>query len=155
SLYKHFHAHPEVSLKEEQTALKLARELRELGFEVTEKVGGYGLVGVLKNGSGPTVLVRTDMDGLPVLEQTGVPYASRTRMRDKDGKDVPPRPAGGHDMHRTCWTGAAGVLTGCKDRWQGTLVFIAQPAEEIGAGARMMLKDGLFERFPRPDFCFA
>jgi hippurate hydrolase len=155
ALYKLLHASAEVSLKEEKTAARMARELRELGFEVTEKVGGYGLVGILKNGAGPTVLVRTDMDGLPVLEQTGVPYASRTRMRDKDGRDVPTMHACGHDMHMTCWTGTAKALVGCKDRWKGTLVFIAQPAEEIGAGARMMLKDGLFERFPRPDYCLA
>ena len=130
ALYQHLHSHPEVSLKEEQTAARLAREVRELGFEVTEKVGGHGIVGVLKNGTGPTILIRTDMDGLPVLELTGVPYASRVRMRDKDGKDVPTMHACGHDMHMTCWV-TAGV-DGVQDRWSGTLVFIGQPAEEIG-----------------------
>ncbi len=155
SLYKHLHANPEVSLKEEQTAARLARELRGLGFDITEKVGGHGIVCVLKNGAGPTVLVRTDMDGLPVLEQTGVPYASRVRMRDKDGKDVPTMHACGHDMHMTCWVGAARMLAGCKERWHGTLVFIAQPAEEIGRGAQLMLDAGLFRRFPRPDFALA
>src|SRR5581483_601030 len=155
ALYKHLHAHPEVSLKEEQTAARLARELREIGFDVTEKVGGHGIVGLLKNGPGPTVLVRTDMDGLPVLEQTGVPYASRVRMRDKDGKDVPTMHACGHDMHMTCWVGTARVLASSKERWQGTLVFIGQPAEEIGRGARQMLEDGLFRRFPRPDYALA
>ncbi len=128
-LYKHLHAHPEVSLREEQTASRLTKELRQLGFEVTENVGGFGIVGVLKNGEGPTVLVRTDMDALPVAERTGVPYASMVRMRDKDGKDVDAMHACGHDMHMTCWVGTARTLAACKDRWHGTLIFIGQPAE--------------------------
>ena len=155
ALYKHLHSHPELSLQEEHTAARLARELKELGFEVTPKVGGHGVVGVLKNGAGPTVLVRTDMDALPVVEQTELPYASKARARDRDGKEVGVMHACGHDMHMTCWTGVARVLAARKDRWRGTLVFIAQPAEEIGAGARMMLDDGLFKRFPRPDYCLA
>lgn len=155
SLYKHLHANAEVSLKEEQTAARMAKELREIGFEVTEKVGATGVVGVLKNGAGLVVLVRTDMDGLPVLERTGVPYASRKRMRDKDGKDVTTMHACGHDMHMTCWVGTARWLAAHRDRWSGTLVFIGQPAEEIGTGARLMLADGLFQRFPRPDYCLA
>jgi hippurate hydrolase len=155
SLYKHLHSHPELSLHEVQSAARMAAELREAGFEVTEKVGGTGVVGVLRNGSGPTVLVRTDMDALPVTEQTGLDYASKVRARDRDGNDVGVMHACGHDMHMTCWTGTARVLAGMKDRWQGTLVFIGQPAEEIGAGARMMLADGLFQRFPRPDYCLA
>jgi hippurate hydrolase len=155
ALYKHLHSHPELSLHELQTAARLARELRELGFEVTEKVGGTGIVGVFRNGSGPTVLVRTDMDALPVIEQTGLPYASTLRFRDKDGKEVGIMHACGHDMHMTCWVGTARVLTKLKDRWQGTLVFIGQPAEEVGKGAKMMLADGLFKRFPRPDYCLA
>lgn len=155
TLYKHLHANPEVSLKEEKSAARMAKELKELGFEVTENVGGYGVVGVLKNGEGPTVLVRTDMDALPVLERTGVPYASKARMRDKDGKEVDVMHACGHDMHMTCWVGTARVLAGLKERWKGTLVFIAQPAEEIGAGARMMLEAGLFKRFPKPDYCLS
>jgi amidohydrolase len=155
ALYKELHAHPELSLHEAQTAKRLARELKDLGFEVSENVGGYGVVGVLKNGSGPTVLVRTDMDGLPVTEQTGLPYASKVRTRDKDQNEVGVMHACGHDMHMTCWTGTARVLAGMKDRWQGTLVFIAQPAEEIGAGARLMLDAGLFKKFPRPDYAFA
>ena len=155
TLYKYIHTHPELSLQEEHTSAKLAQELRDLGFEVTEKVGGYGIVGVLKNSPGPTVLVRTDMDALPVLEETGLPYASKARGRDKNGVDVPIMHACGHDMHMTCWVGTARMLAGMKDRWQGTLVFIGQPAEEMGKGARMMLEDGLFTRFPKPDYCLA
>jgi hippurate hydrolase len=154
-LYKDIHTHPELSGQEERTAARLAGALRELGFEVTEKVGGHGIVGVLKNGPGPTVLVRTDMDALPVVERTGLPYASKARARDKYGNDVGVMHACGHDMHMTCWVGTAGVLAGMRDRWHGTLVFIGQPAEETGAGAKAMLEDGLFKRFPRPDYCLA
>jgi hippurate hydrolase len=155
ALYKHIHSHPELSLKEEQTAARLAAELREIGFTVTEHVGGTGIVGILKNGTGPTVLVRTDMDALPVVEQTGLPYASHVQVRDKDGNPVSVMHACGHDMHMTCWIGTARLLAGLKDRWQGTLIFIGQPAEEVGKGARAMLEDGLFKRFPRPDYCLA
>ena len=154
-LYKQIHSNPELSLQEEKTAAKLAGELEKLGFTVTAKVGGHGVVGVLKNGEGPTVLVRTDMDGLPVVEQTGLPYASTVTVRDKAGREVGVMHACGHDIHMAAWTGAARVLAGMKDKWQGTLVFIAQPAEEIGAGARMMLNDGLYKRFPKPDYCLA
>jgi amidohydrolase len=155
ALYKHLHTHPELSLQEEATSARLAEELKKLGFEVTTGVGGHGVVGVLENGKGPTVLVRTDMDALPVTEQTGLSYASKVRVRDKAGNDVGVMHACGHDMHMTCWVGTARVLAGLKDRWQGTLVFIGQPAEEIGAGARAMLQDGLFKKFPRPDYCLA
>jgi hippurate hydrolase len=155
TLYKHLHAHPELSLQEEKTAQRLAAELKQLGFEVTEKVGGHGIVGVLRNGPGPTVLVRTDMDALPVTERTELPYASKERSRDKDGNDVGVMHACGHDMHMTCWVGTARVLAALKDRWQGTLVFLGQPAEETGQGARSMLEDGLFTRFPKPDYCLA
>jgi hippurate hydrolase len=155
TLYKHLHSHPELSLQEVQTAARLARELREAGFAVTEKVGGHGVVGVLKNGLGPTILVRTDMDALPVTEQTGLPYASKVRARDKNGNDVGVMHACGHDIHMTVWTGAARVLAALKGRWSGTLVFIGQPAEEIGAGAKAMLEDRLFERFPKPDYALA
>jgi hippurate hydrolase len=155
ALYKHLHTHPELSLHEKNSAARLAHELKEAGFEVTEAVGGYGVVGVLRNGKGPTVLVRTDMDALPVIERTGLPYASKVRVRDKDGNEVGVMHACGHDMHMTCLVGTARVLAGMKERWQGTLVFIGQPAEEIGAGARRMLADGLFTRFPRPDYCLA
>jgi hippurate hydrolase len=154
-LYKSIHTHPELSLQEVHTAARLARELRELGFEVTEHVGGNGIVGVLRNGTGPTVMVRTDMDALPVVEQTGLGYASKVRVRDRNGNDVGVMHACGHDMHMTCWVGTARVLSKLKDHWHGTLVFIGQPAEEIGAGAKMMLEDGLFKKFPRPDYALA
>lgn len=154
-LYKYLHSHPELSYREEQTAVRLAKELREIGFTVAEKLGGHGVVGVLKNGDGPTVMIRTDMDALPVTENTGLPYASKVRTRDKQGNDVGVMHACGHDMHMTCWLGTARVLASLKDRWSGTLVFIGQPAEEVGAGARKMLADGLFKKFPRPDFALA
>ncbi|MEI7685433.1 MAG: amidohydrolase [Planctomycetota bacterium] len=152
-LYLHLHAHPEIAFQEVETSARLASELKKLGFEVTTKVGTTGVVGVFKNGPGPTILVRTDMDALPVTEKTGLPYASKVRIRDKEGRDVGVMHACGHDIHMTCWVGAARVLTQLKDSWKGTLVFIGQPAEEIGSGARRMLEDGLYTRFPRPDFC--
>ena len=152
-LYMQLHKNPELSLQEEKTSLRLAKELRDVGYDVTGKVGGHGIVAVLRNGDGPTVMVRTDMDGLPVVEKTGLPFASTVRTRDKYGKEVGAMHACGHDVHMTCWTGTARVLAGLKKEWKGTLVFIGQPAEEIGAGARMMLEDGLFKRFPRPDYC--
>ena len=155
TFYKYLHSHPELSLQEVKTAARLAKELRTIGFEVTEEVGGTGIVGVLKNGEGPTVLVRTDLDGLPVTEQTGLAYASKVRVRDKNNREVGVMHACGHDVHMTVWTGAARVLASMKDQWKGTLVFIGQPAEEVGAGARMMLADGLFKRFPKPDYCLA
>jgi hippurate hydrolase len=155
SLYKHLHSHPELSYQEEKTAARMAAELREAGFEVTEKVGGHGVVGILKNGSGPTILVRTDMDALPVVEKTGLSYASKVRTLDKNKNDVGVMHACGHDMHMTCWVGTARVLASMKDRWSGTLVFIGQPAEEVGGGARAMLADGLFKRFPKPDYALA
>jgi hippurate hydrolase len=155
ALYKHLHANPELSLHEVNTAARLAKELRSLGFDVTEKVGGTGVVGVLKNGDGPTVLVRTDMDALPVGEATDLPYASKVKVRDAADNEVGVMHACGHDMHMTCWVGTARVLVALKDRWRGTLVFIGQPAEEVGKGARAMLEDGLFKRFPKPDYCLA
>ncbi|HEY7329920.1 MAG TPA: amidohydrolase [Gemmataceae bacterium] len=155
ALYKHLHANPELSLHEARTSARLAQELKEIGFDVTERVGGYGVVGVLKNGDGPTVMVRTDMDALPVVERTGLPYASKVRTRDKNENEVGVMHACGHDMHMTCWVGTARLLAGMKDRWKGTLVFIGQPAEEIGAGARMMLEAGLFKKFPKPDYGLA
>jgi hippurate hydrolase len=154
-LYKHFHANPELSLQEEKTAARLAEEIKKLGFEVTEKVGKTGVVGVFKNGEGPTVLVRADMDALPIIEKTGLPYASTKMIRDRAGKEVGVMHACGHDVHITSWVGTARVLTAMKDRWRGTLVFVAQPAEEIGQGARLMIADGLFEKFPKPDYCLA
>lgn len=155
TLYKTLHASPELSYKEEATAGRLAKEMKGLGFTVTEKVGGHGIVCVLKNGPGPTILVRTDLDGLPVTENTGLPYASKVRTRDKTDTEVGVMHACGHDMHMTCWVGTARVLTSMKDAWSGTLVFIGQPAEEVGAGARMMLEAGLYTKFPKPDYALA
>ena len=153
TLYKQLHAHPELAFQEVQTAARMAKEIKTLGFDVTTGVGGHGVVAVLKNGKGPTVMVRTDMDGLPIIEKTGLPYASKVLTRDKDGKEVGTMHACGHDMHMTCWVGTARVLAGLKDRWSGTLIFIAQPAEEVGGGARRMIEAGLFTKFPRPDYC--
>ncbi len=154
-LYKHLHAHPEISFQEEKTAARIADELKQAGFEVTTKVGGHGVVGVLKNGPGPTVLVRTDLDGLPVLEETGLPYASKARTKDDKGNDVPTMHACAHDIHMSSFIGTARVLATLKDKWSGTLVFIGQPAEERVGGAKGMLTAGLYTRFPRPDYCLA
>ena len=155
ALYKHIHSHPELSLQEAETSARLAQELEGTGFEVTRNVGGFGLVAVCHNGPGPTVLVRTEMDALPVEEQTGLPYASTVWAVDRHGQRVPVMHACGHDVHMAVWVGTARVLASLRDRWQGTLVFIAQPAEEIGAGADMMLEAGLFKSFPRPDYGLA
>ncbi len=154
-LYKHLHSHPELSFQEVQSAARVADELRKAGCEVTTGVGKGGVVGVLRNGAGPTLLVRADMDALPVKEQTGLPYASTVTAKDAQGKVVPVMHACGHDIHMTWLVGAARVLGQIKNQWQGTLVFIGQPAEEAVGGALSMLKDGLYQRFPRPDFCFA
>ena len=154
-LYLDLHQSPELSLHEEKTSAKMAAHLRALGFEVTERVGGYGVVGVLKNGKGPTVLVRTDMDALPVEEKTGLPYASKVTVKDDSGATVPVMHACGHDIHMTSWVGAATLLSKARDRWRGTLVMVGQPAEERGSGAANMLKDGLFTRFPKPDFAIS
>jgi amidohydrolase len=153
--YKDLHSHPELSQSEVRSAAKLADELRKIGYDVMTNVGGTGVVAVLKNGPGPTVMIRTDLDALPVTEKTGRPYASTVRVRDKAGNEVGAMHACGHDVHMTSWLGTARVLAGMKDRWSGTLMFIGQPAEEIGTGARMMLEDGLFKRFPKPDFALA
>jgi len=154
-LYKDLHQHPELSLQERRTAAKLADELKKLDFAVTTKVGGTGIVGVLKNGPGPTILVRTDMDALPITEATGLPYASKVRARDRAGKEVGVMHACGHDVHMASWVGAARALVALKAHWSGTLVFIGQPAEEIGTGARLMLEAGLYEKFPKPDYALA
>jgi amidohydrolase len=155
ALYQHIHSNPELSLMEVRTAERLAAEVRKLGYEVTEKVGGNGVVAVLTNGPGPVVLIRTDMDALPVVEQTGLPYASKVRMKDRQGNEVGVMHACGHDIHMACWVGTARVLAALKSEWSGTVVLIAQPAEEIVAGARMMLDDGLYKRFPKPDYALA
>jgi hippurate hydrolase len=140
---------------ETRTAGIIAAELRELGIDVTEGVGGTGVVGVLENGEGPTVLVRADMDGLPLIEDSGLAYASTARQTGIDGVEAPVMHACGHDVHITALIGAARQLTRMRDRWQGTIVFIAQPAEERIGGARAMLEDGLYERFPKPDYAIA
>jgi hippurate hydrolase len=152
TLYEHLHANPELSFMEVKTAALMAKELRRLGIDVTEKVGRMGVVGVLRNGPGATVLLRTDMDALPLKETTGVPYASTAIVKDMHGRDQPSMHACGHDVHMTSLIGAARTLAAMRDRWSGTIVFIAQPAEEIVAGAKAMLDDGLYTRFPKPDF---
>ena len=154
-LYVHFHAHPELSYFEAQTAAKLADELKRLGLEVATGIGGHGVVAVFRNGPGPTVLVRTDLDALPVKEQTGLSFASRVRMTNDLGVEVDVMHACGHDVHITSLIGTAHLLRTLKEQWSGTVVFIGQPAEERGGGARAMLKDGLFSKFPKPDFCLA
>jgi hippurate hydrolase len=154
-LYEHLHANPELSSMEVRTSARIADELKKAGFDVTTKVGGTGVVGVLKNGDGPTVLIRTDLDALPVTEATGLPYASTVRTRDKDGKEVGAMHACGHDVHMTCFVGAARTLAAHKDKWAGTLVMIGQPAEETGKGAKAMLDDGLLTKFPKPDLAIA
>jgi amidohydrolase len=155
ALYRDLHAHPELSLMEEKTSARVAAELRAAGFEVTERFGGYGVVAVLKNGPGPTVLFRSDMDALPVAEETGLPYASTVKARDLTGHEVPVMHACGHDIHMTSLIGSARVLAALRDRWSGTLVLVGQPAEEIGVGARAMLSEGLYRKFPKPDFVLA
>ena len=174
-LYTYLHSNPELSLKEANSSAILAAELEELGFEVTtgvgnafvearsmadfdtvrDGVGGYGVVGVMKNGDGPTVMIRADMDGLPVPEQTGLAYASKVTGMTWTGVESPVMHACGHDIHMTSWVGTARELAANKDKWSGTLVMIAQPAEEIGLGAKAMIEDGLFENFPKPDYNLA
>ncbi|WP_439102217.1 amidohydrolase [Congregibacter sp.] len=150
--YKYLHENPELSFQEEQTAATLAGTLTDAGFTVTEGVGGHGLVAMLENGEGPVLMVRADMDGLPVKEDTGLPYASTARATEMNGQDVSVMHACGHDVHMTVVMAAALELLERRDEWQGTLMVIMQPAEERGAGARDMLADGLFERFPQPDY---
>jgi hippurate hydrolase len=155
ALYTDLHRTPELSKQEEKTAAKMSARLKALGFEVTSGIGGHGVVGILRNGKGPTVMLRTDLDGLPVEEKTGLPYASKATAVNAAGEKVPVMHACGHDVHMTSWVGAATLLARGKDRWRGTLMMVGQPAEEGGAGALAMLKDGLFTRFPKPDFAFA
>jgi hippurate hydrolase len=162
TLYQDLHAHPELSRHEERTSALLAGELRKAGYAVTERVGKYpsgaqafGVVGILKNGAGPVVLLRTELDALPVEEATGLPFASRVRTKDDAGQDVGVMHACGHDLHMSAWLGAARVLAKMKDRWSGTLMMVAQPSEETIDGARAMLADGIYQRFPKPDFAVA
>lgn len=150
--YTHLHENPELSFQEEQTAATLAKTLKDAGFTVTTGVGGHGVVAMLKNGEGPTLMVRADMDGLPVEEDTGLSYASTVKAKELNGQDVSVMHACGHDVHMTVVMSAALELLERRDEWQGTLMVIMQPAEERGAGARDMLADGLFERFPQPDY---
>jgi amidohydrolase len=160
AIYKDIHSHPELSTREEKTSALVARELRATGCEVTENFGKYdnpnlkcyGVVGIMKNGTGPTVLVRTDMDALPVEEDTGLPYASKITAKGDDGREVHVMHACGHDAHMSAFIGTARALQRLKDRWSGTIVFIGQPAEEAVGGARAMLKAGLYNRFGKPDF---
>ena len=154
-VYLHFHQHPELSFEEEKTAQKLGSEWETVGIDVTYRVGGFGVVGILKNGDGPTVMLRTDLDALPVTEETNLPYASRVKVKDNRGVTVGVMHACGHDIHLTTLVGVARYLATNKDRWNGTLMLIGQPAEERGSGASAMLADGLFERFPKPDFAIA
>ena len=154
ALYKDIHANPELAFAEVNTAKKLAGQMREAGFEVTEGVGKTGVVALLRNGNGPTVLVRADMDALPMEEKTGLPYASKVKTTYQ-GKETFVAHSCGHDLHVAAWVGTARTLVALKDRWQGTLMFVAQPAEETVSGAKAMLEDGLFTRFPKPNFAFA
>jgi amidohydrolase len=150
-LYRDIHAHPELSLQERRTAGLAAGVLRTAGYEVTEGVGTTGVVGLLRNGDGPTVMLRADMDALPVREGTGLPYASTVTATDADGRETPVMHACGHDMHVTWLAGAAGLLARSRDAWHGTVLAVFQPAEETAQGARAMIDDGLFDRFPKPD----
>jgi hippurate hydrolase len=154
ALYKDIHAHPELGFQETETAAKLAKEMRALGFEVTEHVGKTGIVALYRNGKGPTVMVRTELDALPMEEKTGLPYASHA-ITTWQGKPTPVAHSCGHDIHMAAWVGAAQALVAMKAQWHGTLMFIGQPAEETVGGARAMIADGLFTRFPKPDIGFA
>lgn len=151
-LWEHFHRNPELSFLEHETAARLAGELRDAGFEVTEGVGGTGVVAMLENGPGPLVMMRADMDGLPLEEKTGLTYASTVRQERGEDDIVPVMHACGHDVHITSLVGTARVMSRSRDRWSGTLMLIGQPAEEIGSGARAMKDDGLWERFGKPDY---
>jgi hippurate hydrolase len=155
ALYLDLHEHPELSSHEVQTAAKLAARLRALGYEVSEHVGGTGIVAVLKNGAGPTVMLRTELDALPVEEKTGLVYASKVRTKNDAGQDVPVMHACGHDLHMAAIAGTAAVMTHSKNSWHGTLLLIGQPAEETIGGAAGMIKDGLMTRFPKPDVAVA
>ncbi|ANI77198.1 amidohydrolase [Sphingobium sp. EP60837] len=155
ALYRDLHANPELSEQESATAAKLARRLKALKFTVTEKVGGNGVVAVMKNGDGPVLLIRADMDGLPVTEETRLPFASKVRTKTAGGVETDVMHACGHDTHMTAFIETARLLSSMQDRWRGTLVMILQPAEEVGRGARLMLEDGLYTRFPRPTHALA
>src|SRR6266540_4142713 len=154
-LYIDLHQTPELSSHEEKTSAKMAARLKGLGYEVATGIGGHGVVAIFKNGKGPTVLLREDMDALPVEERTGLAYASKVTTKDDSGATVSVMHACGHDIHMTSLIGAATLLAKAKDRWRGTLFLVAQPAEEKGSGAEAMLKAGLFTKFPKPDFAIS
>jgi hippurate hydrolase len=155
ALYRDLHANPELSMQEVRTPAKLAAEVRKLGFQVTEHVGKTGVVAVMKNGPGPVLLIRADMDALPVKEQTGLPFASKVTGKLPDGTETPVMHACGHDTHVATWLGTARRLAAMKDQWSGTVVMVLQPGEELVMGAQAMLDDGLFTRFPKPDYLIA
>ena len=155
ALFEHFHRHPELSLLETKTAARLANELRTAGFEVTENVGGTGIVAMMRNGEGPLVMMRADMDGLPVKEKSGLPIASVVMQKDWDGNEVPVMHACGHDVHITSLVGTAHLMSESRNEWSGTLMLIGQPAEERVVGARMMMEDRLWDRFGQPDYALA
>jgi len=154
-LFNHFHANPELSMQEAKTSDRLAAEMLALGYVVTRNIGKTGLVGIMENGDGPTLMIRADMDGLPVLEKTGLEIASRARQVNLEGEDMPVMHACGHDMHMTTLIGVARRMVELKDRWQGTLMLLGQPAEEAIGGAKAMVADGLYDRVGRPDFALA
>ncbi|QVM82442.1 amidohydrolase [Novosphingobium decolorationis] len=154
-IYRDLHAHPELSMQETRSAGIMAKAAREAGFEVTEGVGGTGIVAVMRNGEGPTVLIRADMDGLPVTEQMGLPFASKMKGVSTAGVESGIMHACGHDTHMTAWIETARLLAARREAWSGTLVMVGQPAEEMGTGARAMLADGLYSRFPKPDYALA
>jgi len=153
--YMDLHAHPELSQQETRTAAKLSANLERLGYSVTTGVGGHGVVGVLDNGDGPTLMIRGDMDALPVEEETGLAYQSKVRATRGDGRAVGVMHACGHDIHQTCLVGTANILSQLRDKWRGRLMIVGQPAEEIGVGARAMIEDGLWQRFGKADYCIA
>ena len=155
AVYRDLHANPELSMQEVRSPAKLAAAARKLGFTVTEKVGKTGVVAVMKNGPGPVLMLRADMDGLPIVEQTGLPYASKVRAVARSGVETGVMHGCGHDTHMTAWLGTAKRLAAMKDRWSGTLVMILQPGEETGEGAKAMLDDGLYTRFPKPSVVMA
>jgi amidohydrolase len=155
ALYRDIHQHPELSSHETETSAKLATELKQLGYEVTTGVGGTGVVGILKNGVGPTVMLRTELDALPVAENTGLAFSSAVHVKDASGADVPVMHACGHDLHMAAWVGTARIMAANRKAWSGTLMLIGQPAEETGSGAKAMIADGLLTRFHKPDYALA
>ena len=155
SLYIDLHKSPELAFHEQQTAAKLAERVKALGYEVTTGVGGTGIVAIMKNGPGPTVMMRTELDALPVLEKTGLPFASTVTTKNPAGETVPVMHACGHDLHMSAWFGTAELMAKNKDKWHGTLMMVGQPAEEVLQGSAVMLKDGLFTRFPKPNYALS